>query len=66
VAEDWHTIQEHKLANVRRAHPLPTPFPRLACAPADASVTVANCDLGPMADGVPDPPPRMCGGCAIA
>lgn len=66
MAEDWRTLQEHKLAIVRRAHPRPTPFPKSAPAPADASVTVAQCDLGPLADGVPDPPPRMCGGCAIA
>jgi len=65
VADDWCTLNEHKLANVRRAHPTPTPFPKQACAAPDTTVTRAHCDRGPLDGGVPDPPPPMCG-CAIA
>lgn len=61
VADDWSTLQEHKLANVRRAHPRPTPFPKQACAPPDASVTREQCDLGALEGGVPDPSPKLCG-----
>lgn len=65
MADDWRTLQEHKLANVRRAHPSPTAFPRLACASPATAVTRAECDLGPLPGGLPDPPPPLCGGCVI-
>jgi hypothetical protein len=66
VADDWRTLNEHKLANVRRAHPSPTAFPKLAWSAPAAAVTRADCDQGPLPGGLQDPPaPLLCGGACV-